>query len=373
MNTFSIPSFKQFLEARKNPELNPKISAYEALLPYKDDDSIYISMVDDLSKEDVKSKNSLKIGINPNSEWRTPIGIYTYPLKDIWKEYNLDRYKRVSKILPFASENPYIYILKSNDVTSMEKFNAADSDKANIILKRIWNDEGINRYYDWDRFYNFACRTAKPIVNPMTCFWNATRIMSLFLGNYVDYKMENEDVEDEIKLNDDLGNINTIVKWNWILRECGFKAFKDSGRGIIHQNEPIQTVFLSKMAFEIVDVIRNKNYGIMSTVSHVSDLVKMNEDGIVGIKELLMILLDRSGYNYEIQVQADTLVQQLTFEQIKNIIMKAYTVYLKNGDVSIQKMVSQLSYKLPYDSYKKPDAFVLLTLIKRFESKDFKG
>jgi hypothetical protein len=88
-------------EARKNPDMNPKISAYEALKPYSKDDNYYISFtaID-------------KIGINPKSKYDTPLGIYAYPLKVIWKEYLVDVLRSIGKSVPFAGNSPYVWLIK---------------------------------------------------------------------------------------------------------------------------------------------------------------------------------------------------------------------------------------------------------------------
>jgi hypothetical protein len=84
-----MKTFKQYIsEARRNPEQNPKISVVQALAKYKDDPDIYISFtyVD-------------KVGINPRSTFNTPLGIYTYPLKEMWKDI-------VNDTIPYAGKNP---------------------------------------------------------------------------------------------------------------------------------------------------------------------------------------------------------------------------------------------------------------------------
>ncbi len=71
-------SYKHYTEARKNPELNPKVSAKYALLKYiKDDKDVYVSF-----------RNINKLGIHPASEHiKTPIGIYCYRLESYKKQF----------------------------------------------------------------------------------------------------------------------------------------------------------------------------------------------------------------------------------------------------------------------------------------------
>lgn len=110
-------SFKQYLsEKRRNPELNPKISAYDALKPYKDDPDIYISF----TKID-------KIGVNPSTVFNTPVGIYTYPLKEMWKNFN----HHLEKVqVPFAGQSDFIWVLRQTGQKFQltNKYNSADYD-----------------------------------------------------------------------------------------------------------------------------------------------------------------------------------------------------------------------------------------------------
>jgi hypothetical protein len=90
-------------EARKNPDLNPKISAYEFLYPYRNDDNAFISFM-----------MTNKIGIKPSATYdETPLGIYCYPLKEIWKAYRIDD-KKSFRVLPYAGDMEYVKLIKWN-------------------------------------------------------------------------------------------------------------------------------------------------------------------------------------------------------------------------------------------------------------------
>ena len=129
--------FKQFREqldeARKNPEMNPKVSAYEALLPYKDDDNAFIHFT-----------NLNKLGVNPLSGFETPVGVYAYPLKQVWNLYKVDKAKSLS-VLPFGSDRAYIQLFKWNGkgklVSDLKKdYTSADYDSDMRKLRTIYKD-----------------------------------------------------------------------------------------------------------------------------------------------------------------------------------------------------------------------------------------
>lgn len=110
MNRYK-PFFK-FEELRKNPEMNPHIGAWDYVDKYKDDDDVYISFTE-----------IDKIGINPQSKFNTPVGIYTYPLKQFYKLYlkpalNLDNIRNrdtVGQYAPFAGNAKYVNFIRCKD------------------------------------------------------------------------------------------------------------------------------------------------------------------------------------------------------------------------------------------------------------------
>lgn len=69
---------------------------FEKLKSFKNRDDIHIRFA-----------NTEKIGINPNFSYDNPLGIYTYPLKQVWEEVSNN------KIL-FAGDSKYIHVLKEN-------------------------------------------------------------------------------------------------------------------------------------------------------------------------------------------------------------------------------------------------------------------
>lgn len=127
------PFFK-FEELRKNPEMNPHIGAWDYVDKYKDDDDVYISFTE-----------IDKIGINPKSKYNTPVGIYTYPLKEFIKDYmgfdtsptsqmidNIKFTNSVGRYAPFAGNAKYVNFIRCKD-------------KANFI-EDMYKDYGSNDY-----------------------------------------------------------------------------------------------------------------------------------------------------------------------------------------------------------------------------------
>jgi hypothetical protein len=239
-----MKKFTEFItEARKNPEQNPKISAYEALLPYSNNPDVYISFTE-----------LDKIGINPKSKYNTPLGIYTYPIKEIWKRYNIDKVKNFTN-LPYAAHEKHIWVIKVKDkstfIDDMYKDYGSDKfDKDEKILKGIYikylevlwddNEPKVNER-EWKEFVENSLENSKE-KNPVMSFWNLTHNMAQ-------------------TLTDEKTGIKMATKWNTLLRQCGYSGFGDkSGKGYIHPAEPVQAVFLSKDAFIVLKEVYNKDY-----------------------------------------------------------------------------------------------------------------
>lgn len=229
-----MKTFHQFIEeARRNPEQNPKISAYEYLKPYSNMDNIYITFTE-----------LQKVGIKPLSNFNTPNGIYVYPLKETWKEYGVEQ-KKSLKQYPFASDRPYITILQGKHNKSfiqdmIKGYTSKDYDRDKDNLLKMCQDRVL-----LDTIEKNAIKTADSFhKNIIGYFWNMTRIIS-------------RQFKTEFNLS---GNSDTQA-WNNLLRRLGYTGFADkSAKSIIHTSEPLQAVFLTSSEYKVVDQIINKDY-----------------------------------------------------------------------------------------------------------------
>jgi hypothetical protein len=220
MKTF----FDYLNEKRKNPDQNPKIDLITALEPYKNDPNIYISYtaID-------------KIGINPKSRFNTPIGIYTYPLKEVWSDIEKDRIK-------FQGDKPaeFVWVVRSkNVIKDLSDYSESDYKKdIEKLRKHTTNLELLNTFIDYGE-KNSKIKTASGK------FWNVTRIVS----------HNNAIAKDYVK------GSRPMTRWGHLLRWLGYEGFSDKkGWGLIHPNEPTQAVFFSTSAFKVVTKTLNKRY-----------------------------------------------------------------------------------------------------------------
>jgi hypothetical protein len=297
-------------EKRAGGDNNPKVSAYEQLKQYKDDPNIFISFtaVD-------------KIGVNPNSKFNTPLGVYTYPLSAIWSEFDHEQGKiRV----PFAGNQPNIYVVKAvvppqsvadYDESSMER----DVRRAGGITYRDLTDDPAyaddeERLTSWiDRGLEQGKASANSS-HPFVIMWNTTRLLAKLYG------------------------AKDMVKWNYLLRRLGYTGFLDVGKGFIHPGEPKQCVFLTGTAFKPVDKIRNVDALPMNSrraerlANYVGELVM---DGKPVPERLMRLVLtnstayNRVAYYYSVRAALpvpDEIVHRIldenSFELVNNLFFQ---------------------------------------------------
>ena len=321
-------SFSEFLdEARRNPELNPKVGTLEQLEPYKDREDMAISYVADVGnmkpiedpeggkggvtfelrkkiekrkkfeKRENRNVSGFKIGINPRSTYNTPNGVYVYPLKEAMKLYA--RPNRGILKVPFAGENPLIYLLQYTNapgfkVQELSDYNSKDFDqdfmKLGQIITKFFKKNRVSEAYGWEYAKAVLDAAMKDAKNktPGGQFWNMTRYTFFTLlrfkkGSYFqndsfkpEYKEEIFAMMKDPNAKADWGDMtirftkptltsNTNTKssniWTNIFLQLGYGGITDKkGQGIIHSSEPMQGVFFSPKAYKVVKSFYNKGY-----------------------------------------------------------------------------------------------------------------
>ena len=243
--------FDGLFEARKNPSLNPKISAYEQLIKYKDNPNIFISFTE-----------INKIGINPLSNYATPMGIYTYPLSSAWKKYQLGTYKTLQK-LPFATNHPYVQVLEYNHTgkfVDVSEYNNLESDISKI--KSLYPDKLFSPHIESTEVLNIiidqALDDAMPKNNEAAKFFNVCRYVVRVTESSTIIKRKESDKGYFPEFSEYHPN-QSARNWNTLLRKLGYAGFSDNtGLGIIHTNEPIQAFFTSTKTFNHLETIQNR-------------------------------------------------------------------------------------------------------------------
>ena len=216
--------------ARKNPALNPKVSVIENLRPYSKNSRAFITFT-----------NINKVGVNPQSNFSTPLGIYAYPLRAFWEDIENDK-------IPYAGDRPYVSLLlvKRNAKILNNNYSYNDLDQDLLKLYKFCEEKKLvesNREFvrlKDDAYEKYSFESTKPVFY----IWAITRYIAFLLT------LSGED------------NINHITKWSSIFNKVlGYDGAIDfRGWGFIHPNEPKQALFLTKDSYQHVDMLLNKRY-----------------------------------------------------------------------------------------------------------------
>ena len=222
------------LEARKNPDVNYKTAVNDHILNHLDNAEILSGTNETNSFVSFTSID--KLGVNPQSEHNTPLGIYAYPSSYI--ENSVGPERTMSR-LPFAGDSKYanIFSVKGN-IINLDLLEKSQIDqyyqKLDLFLIKFYGRSKIKSYIKY-------CGPDANVQTDAGIFW------------YVTYEIANDLATS--------GRIKgkTPVVWNYLFRKIlGIDGFIDPGLGIIHKNEPTQVVFFSKSAIYNIDRVYNK-------------------------------------------------------------------------------------------------------------------
>ena len=219
-------------EARRNPELNPKIKPTDIIKKYAGDPNVYISYT-----------NLPKLGINPNpASINTPAAVYAYPLDIVYNDIKKD----ITNV-PFAGNSKYLYIFKYNGtVLDVSKFNKNDLKKS---MRRLHGNI-IGRfkelpYYELDGPGHFM---------PFRGLMDYVRKLSLEKKGLSDLDFAGPKTDPNRKYPKEYS-----FTFNKMLRNAtGYDAFVDPNFGIIHGGEPAQAMFLNPSKIQVLDMLKLK-------------------------------------------------------------------------------------------------------------------
>jgi 8-oxo-dGTP diphosphatase len=190
------------------------------LSKYKDDASYFVTFT-----------QIEKVGINPKTKYSTPVGVYTYQLKDIYDDL-------VDRNYIFGIDKPFINILKLNTDKILDIENYSNKNRDLQKLKDIYESsfhKSFNKFLtEFDE-------------NPHLMYPTNTD------GKYI-YGLMNS-----ISLNLFNDVRKSMVYFNKLIRTLGYDMVFDI-TGTVHLLEPSQAIFLSPDSYKVVNRIMNKDY-----------------------------------------------------------------------------------------------------------------
>jgi hypothetical protein len=223
-------------ELRRNPEHNTQrdrgYATVRQMLQGRDLSNVGISMT-----------MLPKLGINPQSNYNTPIGIYFYPA---------DYYLELRGDVPFQKRAPYANVFEYRGrVLNVIDYTVKQFDRDIEILKKLYPQQADRIHQlalhaeqteegDEDdlalHYESLEAITDDPLVDrPAGWLW-------FVLWNLVDSKESGPNA----------------IKWNHMLRQLGYDVVVDQGLGVIHENETYQGVVLNPKVISPIKRIENK-------------------------------------------------------------------------------------------------------------------
>jgi len=184
------------IELVESSTTNLKSSAYDELLKYKGDDNAFIHF-SDISM----------VSLYPDAKYRTPVGLYGYPLTATWSYYKVDQSKSF-KTYP-QGHRKFIHIFKVNKLNKLINANNYHKSKEDIEkLIKIYPDIDIRGEWGW---------LSQKHYNQFQLFWEITK----FIAKQLDKK-------------------NYEQKWSSVIKKLGYNGvIETKPSGLIFGSEPI--------------------------------------------------------------------------------------------------------------------------------------
>lgn len=217
-------SFTKFRMLSERKRLEPTL--YDELKPYSNDPAYFVTFT-----------AIEKVGINPSNAFSTPIGIYAYSLKDLWKHW-------IAGNFFFGRDRPYVNLLKVNTTKILHLKNYSFNTKDLSILQARYDSVKNVTDLSFEAFLkDTRAATAKET--------------NLYSNNSDGAVLWNLTFRIARKLASDNSKAFT-VRWNTLFRELGYDAIYDTS-SIIHLLQSSQAVFFTPSSYKLVGRFKNKN------------------------------------------------------------------------------------------------------------------
>lgn len=212
-------SLHEYIEVVQDYLLNEALhDIQDYLRPYSDDSQAFVTF-----------SNLPKLGINPQTDYNTPAGIYSYPIQAVWPQI-------VKNTLPFAGERKYAVVFQpktSQGIVIVENYT---EDQYQQAKDRLIQDVLPQLRYPGDISQVIEQGEAGSKLDlPAGRLWNVTRLAAQQMAQ----------------------TTRPTVAWNIILRRLGIAGVIDRGEGLIHPNEPIQAYWTSREPLQKLGVFPN--------------------------------------------------------------------------------------------------------------------
>ena len=228
-----------------------------------------------------------KVGLNPKNKWKTPLGIYLYPI-DYVIEKKMD--------VPFAGGEPHINVCEFTRPEKILHMNPDISKQDGMELLNVFPKEQVDQASENIDNYDLRSNYSK--------LWIVTRTLAK----------------------------DKPTQWNINFRKCGIDGFVDHGTGTIHRNEPTQCVVFAANALKLLHSIDNPAFNKTTDKFGVNTYKTktFNYDGKkMEDEQIIRILQSRRNLNIESLIDSAT-----DKNKVVELILK-YKLIISDEDIPI--------------------------------------
>ena len=264
--------FQNLNEARRNPGQNEKLAGHPAAVKFLKGK--------DLRNYGVSMTSLPKLGINPGSNYNTPVGVYFYPGDFYMSHKDSDNPSK----LPFVDDAAYIQVFELRG--NVEAIDELNSSQFNAYISKLYaNISKVAQLLGLSET-NTEKLISKSIMESGSKAKDSSYGGKLWFVLFAISKPgagkpgSDEDDYDDGKRG--AAAPRSSVVWNSLLRMLGMDGVVDSGAGIIHKNEPYQGVILDPRSLGKVTTFDNPKTGD-SFMNEYKSLASMKVDnGYIG-------------------------------------------------------------------------------------------
>lgn len=306
-------------ELRRNPEQNEKISGHAGAVKFlqgKNLDDYGVSMT-----------KLPKLGINPGSNYNTPVGIYFYPGKFYMRKKDQENMWD----LPFLDDAPYIQIFELNG--NIEEIDNIGPDKFKSYISKLYKNVGkISQLLGISEV-----STEREITQAIVKSDSHAKRGDLYGGKlwYIFYTLSRID---GVAKRDTMAPRSSVI-WNSILRVLGMDGVIDNGESIIHESEPYQGVIFDPRSIRHVETILNTKQAENTELSQYIYLAGIKPDSYNYVQTVTEHI---SKYNLKLMPNNSKYCTKI----IKNVLIalrKNPSIYKQLGeyDIGLLKLIDK--------------------------------
>ena len=229
-----------------------------------------------------------KIGINPQSRYSTPLGIYCYPVNPYLPKIKNDA-SSIGSVVPFAGDSKFVNFIRNKNnfrKLSVDTSRVEVEEYIRLVEEYLITSASklrpatlFDHFWDTHRAYLTVYKSRTDILEKYffedTPFVESMKLLMLVIRDSAeDFSSQHGESENASTV---LGvtlyvahflkgvqesSIGVSTLQNYILREVlGIGLVEDiEGEGFIHPSEPIQAFFTTTKAMEVIDRIQNVGF-----------------------------------------------------------------------------------------------------------------